>query len=106
MRPASCLRQAKHWMTPQHRSEFGSWRRLEFGLLHRLLRSSTTSLTTPTSSPCAVLTFVPMILLVCTYPLLVELVVVWVCAIRGAAAKPSMASAAPYKRDVFIMFKD
>ena len=68
-----------------------------------LLRSSTTSLTTPTSSPFEALTFVPMILLVCTYEVLLELVAVWVWANRGAAAIPRMASAAPNRRDVFIV---
>lgn len=64
------------------------------------LLSRMTSLISPISSPWALFTLLPMILLACTVVVLE--VVVWVCAINGAVAKPRKAKAAPNRRDVFI----
>src|SRR5919201_4095202 len=72
-----------------------------------VFRSSTTSLISPISSPWAVFTFEPMILLVCTYVVDVLVVlVVWAFETSGAMAKPTMASKAPRQKEVFITNTD
>src|SRR6266568_6118024 len=69
-----------------------------------VFRSSTTSLISPISSPWALFTFEPMILLVCTYVVdVVVVLLVWAFETSGAMAKPTMASKAPRQKEVFIL---
>jgi hypothetical protein len=70
--------------------------------MHPVLRSRTTSLTVPISSPWADFTFVPTSLLLWMYVVLLLVVVLWVCAKVEAVANPKMAIMAPGKSNVFI----
>jgi len=65
--------------------------------------SRTTSLIVPTSEPSEERIFEPMILLLGTYSVVVDDVVVdWVCAYAGQMARPTAAMLIPMKLNFFI----